>query len=171
MKKIFLSALIAIIALLSGSNDCNAKTISKCKIKKVSSYFSKMLNGECAGYKGKDKIKPADIEDARKAVWECWSNAVMALDEEKLIAPFSTDEPRDTGYWKLPEQLEEHAVMPYYFIKKGEQPKEGYPLFLYMHGSGEKNREWETGIRLCDSYDDAPSLHFIPPIPNGYGEL
>ena len=61
--------------------------------------------------------------------------------------------------------------MPYYFIKKGEMPSEGYPLFLYMHGSGNKEREWEAGYRRCTSYDDAPSLHFIPQIPNGYGEL
>ena len=165
------TAFIAIAAFVAGASNCNAKSVSKSKTKKINTYFSKVLKGEKADYKGTDKINANDIDAARKAVWECWSNAVNALDEEKLIAPFDTDEPRDTGYWKLPEELEEHATMPYYFIKKGEQPQNGYPLFLYMHGSGEKNREWEAGIRLCSSYDDAPSLHFIPQIPNGYGEL
>ena len=171
MKRIIVSAFIAIAAFVAGSSNCNAKSVSKSKTKKISTYFSKVLKGEKADYKGTDKINTNEIDAARKAVWECWSNAVNALDEEKLIAPFATDEPRDTGYWKLPEQFEEHAVMPYYFIKKGEQPQGGYPLFLYMHGSGDKTHEWEAGIRLCSSYDDAPSLHFIPQIPNGYGEL
>ena len=171
MNRIIVSAIIAIAAVVGISTDCEAGTISKSKSKKLGKYFSKVLDGENVDYKGKDKIKPENIEATRSAVWECWRNAVMSKNEEKLIAPSATNEPRDTGYWKLPENLEENALMPYYFIKKGEKPQNGYPLFLYMHGSGEKNREWEAGIRLCNSYDDAPSLHFIPQIPNGYGEL
>ena len=182
MNRIIVSAFIAIATIASSTTTCYAKTISKCKTKKISAYFSKVLKGEEANYKGNDKIKPENISAvaitnqresvvAWNAVWSCWRTAVQAVDEEKLNEPFSTDEPRDTGYWKLPEHLEKSALMPYYFIKKGEQPQSGYPLFLYMHGSGEKNREWEAGLRLCSSYDDAPSLHFIPQIPNGYGEL
>lgn len=166
MRRITIAAMIA-LATLAG-NSC-AGTISKGKSKKVVSYFTKALQGTRTAYEGNEKIK--DIEAARSAVWECWREAVNGLNEEKLNEPFATTEPRDTGYWRLPEELEANALMPYYFIKKGEQPKSGYPLFLYMHGSGEKNREWEAGIRLCSSYDDAPSLHFIPQIPNGYGEL
>ena len=158
--------MIALVAL--AGNSC-AGTISKGKSKKVVSYFAKALQGTRTDYEGNEKIK--DIEATRSAVWECWREAVNGLNEEKLNAPFATTEPRDTGYWRLPQELEADALMPYYFIKKGEQPGNGYPLFLYMHGSGEKNREWETGLRLCSSYDDAPSLHFIPQIPNGYGEL
>ena len=171
MNRIIVSAFIAIAAIAGSTADCNAQTISKCKTKKVSTYFSKVLNAESASYNDKEKIKCDNIEATREAIWECWRNAVLAVNEEKLDAPFATNEPRDTGYWKLPENLEENALMPYYFIKKGDQPKEGYPLFLYMHGSGDKKHEWEAGIRLCSSYDDAPSLHFIPQIPNGYGEL
>ena len=50
-------------------------------------------------------------------------------------------------------------------------PSDGYPLFLYMHGSGNKEREWETGYQLCSMFEDSPSLHFVPQIPNAYGEL
>ena len=166
MRRITIAAMIALVAL--AGNSC-AGTISKGKSKKVVSYFAKALQGTRTDYEGNEKIK--DIEATRSAVWECWREAVNGLNEEKLNAPFATTEPRDTGYWRLPQELEADALMPYYFIKKGEQPGNGYPLFLYMHGSGEKNREWEAGIRLCSSYDDAPSLHFIPQIPNGYGEL
>jgi predicted esterase len=61
--------------------------------------------------------------------------------------------------------------MPYYFIKKGEKPEKGYPLFLYMHGSGPKDSEWENGFRLCSMFDDSPSLYFVPQIPIARGEL
>lgn len=171
MKRIIVSAFIAIAAFVASASDCNPKSVSKSKTKKISTYFSKVLKGENINYKETDKIKTEDIDAVRKAVWTCWSNAVNALDEEKLTSPFTDGEPRDTGYWKLPEYLEENALMPYYFIKKGEKPEKGYPLFLYMHGSGDKIHEWEAGYRLCNRYDDAPSLHFIPQIPNGYGEL
>ena len=170
MNRIIVSALVA-IATLATNVECNAQAISKSKTKKVDAYFSKVLKGENTIYKGNDNIKPEKIEATRNAVWERWRSAVQATGEEQLTSPFAINEPRDTGYWRLPENLEENALMPYYFIKKGEQPQEGYPLFLYMHGSGDKQHEWEAGIRLCSSYDDAPSLHFIPQIPNGYGEL
>ena len=171
MRRTILSAIIAIVAIAGNTSECNAGTISKSKTKKVSTFFAGTLNGENIAYKGAEKIKPDEIDATRNAVWECWRNAVANKAEEKLTAPFATGEPRDTGYWRLPENLEENALMPYYFIKKGDKPLGGYPLFLYMHGSGEKNREWEAGLRLCSSSDDAPSLHFIPQIPNGYGEL
>ena len=171
MNKIILSAIIAITAITCNTTESSARTISKCKTKKISTYFHKILEGEVASFKGNDKIKPGNIEATRNAVWECWRNVVLSREEEPLTAPFAADEPRDTGYWKLPENLEENAIMPYYFIKKGDKPDKGYPLFLYMHGSGDKKHEWEAGFRLCSSYDDAPSLHFIPQIPNGFGEL
>ena len=172
MNRITLSAIIATVAIMSNAVYCQADIISKCKSKKITAYFTGILQGEETEYKCCcGNIKPEKIEETRNAVWECWRNAVLSNEKELLGKPFATDEPRDTGYWKLPESLEANAVMPYYFIKKGDKPEAGYPLFLYMHGSGEKNREWEAGIRLCSSYDDAPSLHFIPQIPNGYGEL
>lgn len=150
---------------------CNKGKISKRNAKKITEYFGQRLQGDSALFSSSKKIAAGDIERTRAAVWECWKNAVKNYEEEKLTAPFSSEQPRDTGYWHLPEKLEPNATMPYYFIKKGEAPKEGYPLFLYMHGSGDKRSEWETGFKLCHSYDDAPSLHFIPQIPNGYGEL
>ena len=87
MRKTIVSALIAIVAIAGNTTVCNAGTISKCKTKKVSAYFSYVLNGESATYKSSDKVKPTNIEATRKAVWECWRNAVIAVDEEKLTTP------------------------------------------------------------------------------------
>lgn len=44
--------------------------------------------------------------------------------------------------------------------------KKKWPLFLYLHGSGPKAQEWATGLKLCQRFDDAPSVYFIPRIPN-----
>ena len=170
MKRTVITALFA-LSLLAGFACTGGGELSKRQAKKVKEYFSHVLQGTAGDYSNGKSVKIDNIAQMRAAVWGCWRDAVMAHAEEKLIAPFAAEEPRDTGYWHLPEALEPEAVMPYYFIKKGAQPGDGYPFFLYMHGSGDKRSEWETGFRLCHSYDDAPSLHFIPQIPNGYGEL
>ncbi len=171
MRRLYLSLVMALFAVALVFTPASAGTLSKKKSKKVSSYFTSSLQKGSVVYSGNEKISLADIETVRKAVWECWREAVNNFDEDKLIAPYSTTEPRDTGFWTLPEELEPKAVMPYYFIKKGDMPGEGYPLYLYMHGSGNKEREWETGYKLCSMFEDSPSLHFVPQIPNAYGEL
>lgn len=144
---------------------CGAAPLSGRKTKKIKEFFAASLRGDTLVYADNKRISIDDIAAVRSAVWQCWCNAVNGHTEEKFIAPFAAGEPRDTGFWQLPQELEPEAVMPYYFIRKGNEPQGGYPLFLYMHGSGNKVREWETGIRLCYSYADAPSLHFIPQIP------
>lgn len=68
--------------------------------------------------------------------------------------------------WQLPDSLEPHATMPYYFGTKGNRPENGYPFFLYLHGSGPKQQEWITGLALAQQFADAPSAYFIPQIPN-----
>ena len=171
MKRINLTYLIALLAVSLVAAPASAGKLSKKKNKKINSYFVHELQGVPASYDGNEKIEAADIESLRRAVWECWCNAVANFSEDKLIAPHVASEPRDTGYWRLPEDLEPQAVMPYYFIRKGDMPSDGYPLFLYMHGSGNKEREWETGYQLCSMFEDSPSLHFVPQIPNAYGEL
>lgn len=171
MVRLYFSCVVALLMALFTTVPASARELSKKKIKKVNSYFVHKLQGVSTNYDCNDRIDIDDIELVRKAVWECWRDAVKGLKEEKLIAPHASGEPRDTGYWHLPEELEPQAIMPYYFIKKGDMPDNGYPLFLYMHGSGDKVREWETGYRLCASFEDSPSLHFVPQIPNAYGEL
>ena len=170
MKRILWLALAAVVFSLSPET-CEAKGLSKNCSKKIKAFFVKSLQGGDADEAVAKKMDVKDIPAVREAVWNCWREAVEGVQEEKLISPFADGEPRDTGFWKLPEELEPQALMPYYFIRKGERPDSGYPLFLYMHGSGDKTSEWETGYRICSSFDDAPSLYFVPQIPNGYGEL
>ena len=169
MKRIFITTVL-LLAVTCGFA-CSKGKLTKRQSKKVKAYFTQTLQGTDCEYSNDKTIDLDYIQQMRTAVWNCWREAVKENSVIGLIAPFTKDEPRDTGYWRLPEELEPEATMPYYFIRKGEKPDNGYPLFLYMHGSGNKVHEWETGYILCNRYDDAPSLHFIPQIPNGYGEL
>lgn len=57
--------------------------------------------------------------------------------------------------------------MPFYFGTKGNKPADGYPLYLDLHGSGPKEQEWPITLEWALTFDDAPSVYFIPQIPNG----
>lgn len=72
----------------------------------------------------------------------------------------------NTMAWHLPEQMEPHATMHFYSGTKGAQPSTGYPLFLYLHGSGPSQMEWQTGLQLAQRFEDSPSAYIIPRIPN-----
>lgn len=171
MKKVIITYLFMFSAVAGYACIGGDGKLSKRQARKIKEYFTQSLRGGECEYSSRKKIAPEDISMVRAQVWECWRSAVAEFEEEKLIAPFSAGEPRDTGYWRLPAELEPDALMPYYFIKKGDEPESGYPLFLYMHGSGPKQMEWENGYYLSSSFNDSPSLHFVPQIPNGRGEL
>ena len=56
----------------------------------------------------------------------------------------------------------------HYFGYKGEasdRPETGYPMYIFLHGSGEKDEEFALAYNLCRKFEDAPSVYFIPQIP------
>lgn len=67
--------------------------------------------------------------------------------------------------WTLPDSLEPNAKMNFYLGVKGDMPKDGYPVFLYMHGSGPREHEWANGLRLAKMFQDGPSMYIVPQIP------
>lgn len=67
--------------------------------------------------------------------------------------------------WALPDSLEPNALMNFYLGVKGDKPAEGYPVFLYLHGSGPRDGEWATGLRLARTFEDGPSMYIVPQIP------
>lgn len=67
--------------------------------------------------------------------------------------------------WTLPDSLEPNAKMNFYLGVKGDMPKDGYPVFLYLHGSGPKEHEWANGLRLAKMFQDGPSIYIVPQIP------
>lgn len=133
---------------------------------KMVQFFLDYLSGNEASYPENKPVRWADITRQQQLVWKAWVEANNRFSEQKLIGLDKLEQEK-SGNWELPAELEPHAVMPYYWGYKGEtKPAEGYPLYLYMHGSGDKGQEWATGILLCQKFDDAPSAYFIPQIPN-----
>jgi predicted esterase len=159
-----LVALLACATVLYGKPECSGQSPDGVK-KQMAEFFTGRLAGEKGVFEDPSPVALADIEQERKAVWEAWKEANDGFEEEKLIALEGLAS-KKSGSWKLPEELEAGAVMPYYWGAKGEKPGNGYPLYLYLHGSGPKAHEWSAGITLAQRFNDAPSAYFIPQIPN-----
>ncbi len=174
MKKIFTSIMLCSVAFslsAEGGSD-KLQKLSEQEKSAITNYFVKSLNNEASsGFDDNSPIKKDEISTIRNDVWNIWKNAVNEYSEEKLIE-LDDLERRATGRWTLPSNLEANAVMPYYWGFNGTlENEEKYPMFLYMHGSGDKASEWETGIGLSLRRFYSPGAYFIPQIPNAYGEL
>ena len=152
------SRIAAVIALI-------ALTLSAYAQANIKQHFTAHLQGDKVPYTESHRLKWRDVESQRAQVWQAWCEANHEFEEDKLpsLRPL-TD--ADTLLWPLPQELEPDAVMPYYYGTKGDKPTEGWPLYLYIHGSGPKTQEWSTGYALCSQFADAPSCYFIPQIPN-----
>ena len=107
-------------------------------------------------------LKFKNIEGKRKQVWEAWRAANHLIQEDEL-PKIDTLNARHVNVWALPDSLEPAARLNYYFGRKGDA--EQYPLFLYLHGSGPRDQEFQTGLLLAKRFADAPSVYFIPQIP------
>lgn len=138
------------------------------KMAEIEKFFIDGLETSYTYYTNSEILKWSDVNGCRTSVWNVWREANQAFQEEKLpdLRPLTN---ADTLLWPLPAELEPNAVMPYYYGTKGVKPSEGWPLFLYIHGSGPKSQEWKTGYIICSRFQDAPSLYFIPQIPNEGG--
>ena len=163
MKKHFLTYLtLSIFAC----GICKAENRPIETTAEIERFFIDYLSGNEMPYTGRShRIQVRDIAKEQAQVWEAWKRANQNFDEEKLIATTPIEE-GSAGKWHLPEWLEPDAIMNYYWGSKGEKPKNGFPLFLYLHGSGNRDREWANGLRFAQTFDDAPSIYFVPQIPN-----
>ena len=87
--------------------------------------------------------------------------------DEKVFRELLTDSLSKTNVttWTLPDSLEPNAKMNFYLGVKGDMPKDGYPVFLYLHGSGPRANEWATGLKLAKRFEDGPSMYIVPQIP------
>ncbi len=168
MKKLYTTLLLVSLASLPAAAQ---EIVDAQCAKEIYDAFTATLNEGVVPDVNDAHLSQADIPQVREAVWNIWRNAVEDYDEEKLIG-LSVLEERNSGTWTLPSELEE-GTMPYYY-GCNEYPAfdagKRYPLFLYMHGSGDKNTEWETGIGLCLRRFYSPAIYFVPQIPNAYGE-
>lgn len=129
--------------------------------------FHTSLEGSETTFDESVEIPMQQIASTRDKVWNIWKLAVTDFDNEKLFR-IARLEKREKSSWKLPPHLEANATMPFYWGCNAEEMTSGakYPMFLYMHGSGDKNNEWETGITLSLHHFYSPGIYFIPQIPN-----
>ena len=109
----------------------------------------------------------------QKEVWQEWTQRWQVESATASPAPFlplprpAADKPvTATLTWHVPDSLEPHAEWRMFHGTKGERPAAGFPCYLYLHGSGPSESEWHTGLVLANRFDDAPSLWFVPRIPN-----
>ena len=116
----------------------------------------------------KKVLKASNVEEARKRVWMEWRKEQALLDERDGLGKLAFSDLAEPSLtrWTLPDSLESKAVMPFYSGTKGDRPADGYPLFIYQHGSGPKDIEWANGLRLAQGFEDSPSAYVIPQIPN-----
>lgn len=137
--------------------------------KEITTFFNHRLTDDTAAFRTTIRMKLKETTDMRKTVWQLWKKANESFEEEKLpaLTPLSA---QSASSWTLPKELEPEAVLNFYWGQKGTDETTAHesklPLFLYLHGSGPKAQEWATGLKICSRFDDAPSLYFIPQIPN-----
>ncbi len=144
----------------------STKDIDETTVTKATSYFADYLNGKANPYADTTSLSIADINKQQASVWQAWVNANNNFSEQKLPNLEKLSDAKSDS-WVLPQNLEPYATMSFYWGYKGEvAPEDGYPLYLYLHGSGPKAQEWKTGLFICNGFDDAPSVYFIPQIPN-----
>lgn len=152
--KTFTFAIFAALSLSGMAQDCN----------KIADYFKQTLQGHLPQETFDKRVSIKKINEAQSLVWKAWKQANNQLQEPHLLPIDSIGKLK--GAWQLPDSLEPHATMPFYYGCKGEKPQSGYPFFLYLHGSGPKQHEWQTGLALAQRFKDAPSVYFIPQIPH-----
>ena len=162
MRKILISALLLTAATASAS----PAIIDTTGVgNRLSVWFDDYLSGNApAPFNPDIKFKQSQNEEMTRMVWDAWCRANNAFDEEKL--PHLTPLSDDSASWQIPPSLEPNAVMTFRYGSKGSRPEAGYPLFLYIHGSGEPSREWANGLHFGKTFEDSPSVYFIPRIPN-----
>lgn len=132
--------------------------------KQYQEYFEHTLQTSNTACTYQKAISHKKVDATKQQVWEAWKAANNHVKQNVLMPTAALSNQSDA--WQLPDSLEPHATMPYYFGTKGNRPENGYPFFLYLHGSGPKQQEWITGLALAKQFADAPSAYFIPQIPN-----
>ncbi len=112
------------------------------------------------------------VDEWRARVWQAWQQTMATTVQGRpscssaLMPTLVSLRDSVPHAWSLPERLEPHAVMNYWWGTKGQRPAAGWPLYLYLHGSGPRDPEWQYGRLWALRFDDAPSAYFIPQIPN-----
>ena len=116
----------------------------------------------------KISIEPEDLDAERKKIWTLWKT----LNKERFEDATNGGRwgKREDIFWNIPNK----ERMRIFTLSKGMMPKEGFPLFINLHGGGSYPYEpeaWSSSINtnefnaikdISERNNDAPSLYFIP---------
>lgn len=136
----------------------------------VLDHFSKSLKNEDSTFDAESPLSPDEISDACDYVWDLWRTSVKRNATERL-PQLSSHYKLDSwdliktpdAIWTVPE-----GNMSIFYGSKGDCPADGYPLFLFLHGSGaDANGEWTACLYYAEIFNDTPSAYFLPKSPHG----
>lgn len=136
----------------------------------VKDFFASAVKGVDASWTKEGELAPDQIAGASDYVWGLWKTALEMNVPEKLPALSSHQSLKDWGdiyksdaMWSLPE-----GGMSIFYGSKGEKPASGYPLFLFLHGSGsDAGEEWRTSLSWAQYFKEGSSVYFVPKSPQG----
>lgn len=113
------------------------------------------------------EVKVQDLAQVKQDMWTLWREANTERLERSGLMNLGAEQ-RDL-LWDIPEGQRMKAKL----IPKGEKPEQGYPLFINLHGGGKADVQdpwgsalndlaWDAEINRSLSYQDMPSVHFVP---------
>lgn len=114
-----------------------------------------------------DPFTAEEYETVKKELWDKWKAANAAFKEPVLPSPVNMKDinyanPTATGRWAVTG-----GDMLFLYGYKGSKPVGGFPLFIFLHGSGDNQAEWTACSSWCEYFNDAPAAYFIPRSPAG----
>lgn len=99
-------------------------------------------------------------------IWDEYRTALKADSKVLPLPEPSTFDAPAESVWHLPENLEPNADMSFVIMAQGERPETGRPLYIYLHGSGPRDGEWQAGKVLTKRWTADGEAWFVPRIPN-----
>lgn len=134
---------------------------------------------------GETELDLETLKGFEDEAWKAYKSAAQrsGWDKDLLPTPLSIEEMA-----KLPKEertrlragvlKSDGKEMPYVFVARGEKPKDGWPLFIAMHGGGKyhgpaekkpgphgwnvNSREWQTQVQLSAMLYKPAGLYFVP---------
>jgi predicted esterase len=124
----------------------------------------------------------SEVTEAATEIWEAYRRAALQAGWDKQILPVPEEgidvaikEKRQPKIMASKFQAE-GKEMPYVLLRRGDKPKNGWPLFISMHGGGQyggkedigphgwdvNSREWQTQMSLTAGVYKPAGLYLIP---------
>lgn len=131
--------------------------------------------------KDQDLANAEAVNSTEESIWKSYSKAATLAGWNKQLMPNPEPINEVIKAGKKP-QIKASVLssgdfkMPYTIMAKGTKPKEGWPLFITMHGGGKyhgkekmtahgwqvNSREWQAQMKLTAAVYKPDGLYFIP---------